>query len=295
MLNAFQPLRPFKYQWPAVFGNQGTADEADPALDALIATQFSDDAPGALWLPGPTTCFTDEAGTIPAGEDDIVRYMSDLSGNGNHVTTPNTDNAPQLKKTAGGLWYLNFDGSDDYLIAGDGLALGSTPHLYIGAASLKTASPGSVLRWVVYMGGAGSPHVRVAAPANIGRQYFVGINMGTNRETGTTDAQYAEPFTSVFALQNVRASASFSGSDEIQMRINGSQIGSTVVGAQGASSYADLPCALGRRGSFAADYWPGRNYGTIVSTKNMVANADGDVDALAALEDYLAGRAGIEL
>jgi hypothetical protein len=23
MLNAFQPLRPFKYQWPAVFGNQG--------------------------------------------------------------------------------------------------------------------------------------------------------------------------------------------------------------------------------------------------------------------------------
>lgn len=67
-----------------------------------------------VWLaPSPTTCFTDLAGTTPAGEGDSVALMLDMSGNDNHATQLTAPARPTLQKTTGGLWYLEFDGLDN--------------------------------------------------------------------------------------------------------------------------------------------------------------------------------------
>jgi hypothetical protein len=84
-------------------------------LAALIKALFGNDEGGGMWLPGPATCFTDVAGTTAAAENDTVARINDSSGNGNHATQSSADARPALKKTAGGLWYLDFDGVDDFL------------------------------------------------------------------------------------------------------------------------------------------------------------------------------------
>ena len=78
---------------------------------------FANGEAGALYLPGPDTCFQDAAGTIPAGNGDPVGHLADLSGNGNHATQATSAARPTLTQDVSGNWYLDFDGVDDYLTA----------------------------------------------------------------------------------------------------------------------------------------------------------------------------------
>jgi hypothetical protein len=57
MLNAFQPLRPFKYQWPAVFGG---------SLAAAIRKLFADPAVQGAWYDPSdlSTLYTERTGTL---------------------------------------------------------------------------------------------------------------------------------------------------------------------------------------------------------------------------------------
>lgn len=75
-------------------------------------------AAGAWYDPSDlTTLFSDSAGTTPAVVDGPVARMLDKSGNGNHaVQTSSTDWRPTLKST-GGLFWLEFDGANDTLVA----------------------------------------------------------------------------------------------------------------------------------------------------------------------------------
>ena len=62
------------------------------------ASLFASGEEGAWYEPGPTTCFTDTAGTTPAGAGDTVARINDLSGNGNHATQSNPDSRPVLAR-----------------------------------------------------------------------------------------------------------------------------------------------------------------------------------------------------
>lgn len=83
------------------------------------ASLFSSGEEGAWYEPSTTTCFTDTAGTTAAGVGDAVARINDLSGNGNHATQTNPDARPLLQQTAGGLYYLAFDGADDFFALPD--------------------------------------------------------------------------------------------------------------------------------------------------------------------------------
>lgn len=83
----------------------------------MPASLFAFGEEGAWYEPSPTTCFTDTAGTTPAGVGDTVARINDLSGNGHHATQATAAARPVLQQTAGGLWYLEFDGVDDFLEA----------------------------------------------------------------------------------------------------------------------------------------------------------------------------------
>ena len=93
-LQALRPLNAFRPFTTPV----GGAAAVDP-LAALIAALFGNDEEGGLWLPGPTTCFTDTAGTTAAGVGDTVARINDSSGNGNHAIQATAGSRPALGRT----------------------------------------------------------------------------------------------------------------------------------------------------------------------------------------------------
>ena len=99
---------------------------------------FANGEQGALYLPGPDTCFQDAAGSTPAGDGDPVGYLSDLSGNGNHATQSTSAARPTLVQDGGGNWYLDFDGVDDCLSH----PLSVSGPLSLAAAARRTGGSG---------------------------------------------------------------------------------------------------------------------------------------------------------
>jgi hypothetical protein len=61
----------------------------------------------------PTSLFSDTAGTTPAEIDGTVAYIKDLSGNGIHLTQ-STDGSRAILRSDGTLYWLEFDGLDDF-------------------------------------------------------------------------------------------------------------------------------------------------------------------------------------
>lgn len=71
------------------------------------------------WDPSDlSTMFQDTAGTTPVTADgQPVARINDKSGNGRHFTQSGSAERPTYK-TSGGLHWLDFDGTDDYLTSG---------------------------------------------------------------------------------------------------------------------------------------------------------------------------------
>jgi len=114
-----------------VRGAESTATEID-STEAYLAYNgepytpevlFQDNEEGAWYEPSDTTCFTDISGTTPAGVGDKVAYMTDLSGNGHHVTQATVADQPTLEQDANGNWYLDFNGSEYLKSTVGGMAL----------------------------------------------------------------------------------------------------------------------------------------------------------------------------
>lgn len=78
---------------------------------------FAAGEPGVWYDPSDlSTMFQDSAGTTPVtAVDQPVGKILDKSGRGNHATQGTSTKRPVLKQGVGGLYYLYFDGVDDYL------------------------------------------------------------------------------------------------------------------------------------------------------------------------------------
>jgi hypothetical protein len=82
--------------------------------DPILAL-FANGEQGAYYDPSDSsTVFQDAAMTTPAGDGDPVGAIMDKSGNGNHATQSTAAARPMLRQS-GALWYLEFDGVDDFL------------------------------------------------------------------------------------------------------------------------------------------------------------------------------------
>jgi hypothetical protein len=86
---------------------------AAPAFSPLDL--FGSGEEGAWYDPSDlSTVWQDAAGTTPATAGDPVGRIDDKSGNGNHATQSTSTARPTLQ-TSGGLYYLDFDGVDDFM------------------------------------------------------------------------------------------------------------------------------------------------------------------------------------
>ncbi len=103
---------------------------------------FSSGEQGAWYDPSDlSTLFQDSAGVIPvtaAGQP--VGLMRDKSGSGNHASQVTSTMRPILRNS-GALWWLQFDGIDDFLFVADNQGLKSSKmSLFIGVNPLALSS-----------------------------------------------------------------------------------------------------------------------------------------------------------
>lgn len=105
------------------------------------ALLFLGGAGGAYFDPSNSaTVWQDAAATTPAVADDPVGRIDDLSGNGNHAST-STDAERPILRNAGGLWYLEFDGVDDWLQL-NAILTGTLPHTVVaGVRNTEAVTP----------------------------------------------------------------------------------------------------------------------------------------------------------
>jgi hypothetical protein len=82
------------------------------------ATLFASGEEGALFDPSNlSSLFQLSNGTTAVAVGDPVGYIADQSGNANHAIQATAANRPLLQQDAGGKYYLDADGTNDYLAA----------------------------------------------------------------------------------------------------------------------------------------------------------------------------------
>jgi hypothetical protein len=124
-----------------ITAQQAAGGGGTPAFDPASLFGVSD--LGGVYAPSPSTCFTDTDGTTPAAVGDTVARINDLSGKAAHPVQATPGARPTLRQSAGGFYYLEFDGVDDFLSAPSAITVGAD--FYFGAAA-TIASGGTFLR-----------------------------------------------------------------------------------------------------------------------------------------------------
>lgn len=245
-------------------GNMGLSHGEAEVL-VFPATLFAAGEAGAWYDPSDlSTLWQDTAGTTPVTADgQSVARIDDKSGNGLNLLQATAGLRP-LYKTAGGLHWLEFDGTDDRLTVGSGIAGASQ------TVGLAGANP---------TGTAGCPYASSTASADrLGfRLDGSALSVGHYNGSAWLAKSGAGSTTSNVLLGEIVKSVSTA------LRVNAAaQSGTTVPFGAGVAV-----TALGANNS--ANFFPGRIYGLLQIARALSA-AERDE-----LEAYLAEKAGITL
>lgn len=137
--------------------------------------------------------FQDAAGTVAAAVNAPVGRLNDKSGRGNHAVQASASARPMLRIDGGGRHYLEFDGVDDFLSAGDVLDLGTGSAWAVAGAAFVNAADGCVF-------------AKSRSGAQVGR-YGLYRNAGllesiyTNTAVRTVSSAYSSVATSVLTMR----------------------------------------------------------------------------------------------
>jgi len=213
-------------------------------------------SPLAWYDPSYTAgLWKDTAGTSPVTADgDAVARIDDRSGNGRHMLQSTLANRP-LWKTSGGLSWLEFDGSNDLMIASDAtITLPSSHEITAAATATQSAGVTSALLSL-----ADTSMASGNADLELGTYNASGTYRVRSRYLGGVDTFSTGPtLTSPFVIAQSRES-----STALNQYRSGVKVGSTITTATtiGASKYL----RIGQHTS-AAQYMSGKLYGLIVTS-----------------------------
>lgn len=244
---------------------------------------FAAGEPG-IWLDfgDLTTMFQDAAGTIPAVENNQVALIRDKSGRGNHVTQSGS-NRPILRRT-GAVWYLEFDGTDDYLQT-PSLDFTGTSKVTLFAAYMKALD--TTLSVLVEHGPSVTSNpgsFNLTAPNSAAANY--GFNLNGNGTVATRVATSFPALSATTVLSCVYDLAASGAAAEITVRANGVTPTLTASGDAGTGTFGNYPLYIGCRGAVSN---PSKGYMTGLIVRGALTDATG----IAGTEQQLAGRSGI--
>lgn len=257
---------------------------ASKTFDQLIQSLFANNEQGFFYDPNdPSTMFQDAAGTIPVtGVGQPVGLILDKSGNGNHAYQTTSASRPILRQNATtGVYYLEFDGSDDFLQTSS-IDFTSTDKVSLFAGVRKIGTSAAII-------------TELSPNANSINGAFALISNATEnsltlrkRGTGTPSpfvAAIATPFVNPSSVV-ISSKIDFSIAG-VSLRANGNTFNST--GDSGVVSQSiNNPIYIGRKGGASLPF-NGHIYSLI-----GVGRLSTD-DEITAIEKELAKRTGVTL
>lgn len=259
---------------------------ASKTFDQLIKSLFANNEQGFFYDPNDlSTMFQDAAGTIPVtGAGQPVGLIRDKSGRNNHAVQTTSASRPILRQnTTTGAYYLEFDGSDDFLVTNSiDFTVTDKISLFVGVRKLSDAT-----QIVAELSGDSN--------FNHGTFYFVaGSDLDvigyTSMAVGASDRvvgktalnfTYLAPDTAVLSAKH-----DISG-DLSSMRRNG-VVGINGTGDKGVGNFGNYPLYIGRRSGTSLPF-NGHIYGLIGIGRLTTTNE------IAAIEKELAKRTGVIL
>lgn len=238
---------------------------------------FSNGEQGAWYDPSDlSSLFQDAAGTTPVtAADQQVGLMRDKSGRGNHASQSTAASRPILR-TSGGIWYLEFDGANDFMVTPTiNFTNQSEMSVFVGGAKITDAAPGVMVEL--------SPDINT-------NNFAFAILAPSSAATGTYRAQFkgtllSECLASGYPAPNTAVISAICSIGFSQfMRVSGALTNGDSL--QGTGNFGNYPMYLGMRAGATV---PFRGYmaGLVVRGKFS------DAATITATESYLARKAGV--
>ena len=280
----------------------------------MIKTPLSTVIGGAFWTPGATvingkeifsvfvkslfangeqgfwydpndmgTMFRDAAGTVPVtGVGQPVGLIRDKSGRNNHAFQTTSASRPILRKNAAtGAYYLEFDGSDDFLQTNNiNFTATDKVSLFAGVRKLSDAATGTVVELSTSLNSNNGCFVLSAPDATASARF---ASKGTIPQFGAaaTITGYVAPLSIVLTGKGGIAQ------DISEIRVNG-VLGTSSAADQGSGNYGNYPVFIGRRGGALLPF-NGHIYSLIGIGRLTTDNETVDI------EKELAKRLGVTL
>lgn len=246
----------------------------------VVGSLFANGEQGVWFDPGDmNTLFQDSAGTIPVtASGQPVGLMHDKSGHGFHAAQTTAGSRPTFRDV-NGLRYLEFDGTDDFLVTAS-IDFSATDEVNVFSS------------------------IRKLSDAAIGLVCELSANINTNNgafnitspQAAAANTAFSSKGTALVAAIGTGVVAPISlvatgigdiSADVSTLRLNGAVASATVLD-QGSGNYGNFPLYIGRRGGATLPF-NGHIYGLIIR------GALSDSATTAKTERYMASKNGVTL
>ena len=255
-------------------------------LNQLIKPSFANGEQGFAYDPNDlSTMWQDQAKLLPVtGEGQPVWHILDKSGNNNHAFATSSATRPILRKNAiTGAYYLEFDGSDDFLQTNN-INFTSTDKITVFAGVRKFVDTTQIIAELSYDTNNNQGSFYLVAGNDGGSIGYTSLSRGTS---DTNVGHVARNFTYSGADTAVLSAKHDISGDLSSMRRNG-VVGIDGTADKGAGNFGNYPLYIGRRGGAWLPF-KGHIYGLI-----GVGRLSTDNETLA-IEKELAKRVGVTL
>ena len=267
---------------------EATVISGQQSFSQLIKKLFANNEQGFFYDPNDlSTMFQDAAGTVPVtGAGQPVGRIRDKSGRNNHAFQTNSASRPILRQNSStGAYYLEFDGSDDFLQTSNINFTGTDKvSLFAGVRKLNDVNYSVIAETGATGTGAGSIHLFTQG-TGVGQYAFAIV--GTARVLGQMNNSYQSPDSAVITANGY---LSKSGVLAIPQSRNGVGQSIQLLGGTdtGGGNFANLPLYIGRRGGISQAF-NGHIYSLI-----GISRITKDIET-ASIEKELAKRTGVTL
>ena len=244
------------------------------------ASLFANGEQGAWYEPSPTTCFTDTAGTTPAGVGDAVARINDLSGNGNHATQATSGARPILRQS-GGLYYLEFDGTNDCFVTSS-IDFTGTDKMTICAGLDKESNSITILAELSATIGSNARAFYLVAGEDLSSRY----SSMSRGDFGASGGRIAKFTASGYAPDTAVITATHDISGDLSTIRRNGVAGASATEDKGPGNFGSYPLFIGARNQSSL-FFDGNLYSMVIRGAETADVSD--------LEAHVAAKTGVTL
>lgn len=260
--------------------DQGAGDGGGP--DAFLTAAL---ALSPVWLydhKDITSFFSDAAMTTQAVVNGEVLAVADRSGNGYHRKQTTAGKGPTLRQ-AGSLYYLDYDGSNDFLVTPSiDLTAANALTLCMGAAKV-TGNNNALLVENSVSGTTNNGTIRISTNGGSIENWEFAIR-GTTAQGQSRISLAGSTKNVVTGIGELIVSGNLA--DQLTINVDGAPAAVSGAGTTGGVNYGNYPFYFGARGGIA-QFFSGDEYGGALYVGKKTG-AD-----LAAIQSFVNNRTGI--